>query len=168
MGRVLISSLCLAAALAILAGGLTASWWSYESDGMSVTTGLRESRFCFPDRCRSAWLGEGAHAERWVRAGAATYAAAFVAAGLLLLLAVTVLLRRARELVSKASLVAAVSAGISGVMFVWLAPEQYPEMSVGYSMVCFFLGAVLGIAAALAALRRRSSDAPSDACKGSE
>jgi hypothetical protein len=156
MARALITGLLLAAALAVLAGGLTVDWWSYESDGMSVTTGLRESRFCSPEGCQTAWLGEGSDHERWVRAGMATYAAAFLAAGLLLLVAATVVLRRARELLIKTSLVAAFSAALSGLIFVWLAPEQYRDMNTGYSMICFFLGTPLGFGAAFAALRQTS------------
>ena len=157
MSRGLLVSLALVATGLLLAGALTVSWWTYESGEWSASMGLRESRFCNPETCHAAPVGQGEDAQ-WVRAGEAAYAAAWVGAGLLLALVVVLLLRRRPDLLVKTALVAGVCALGSGVLYAIMAPS-YPGMSTGYSLYLYLVGSALSIVAAVAVLRAQPDEA---------
>ena len=152
MSRALVLFLTLASTLLILVGGLTIAWWAYHGDGWSVSVGLRETVFCSADLCQTAPTGGQDGDAQWVRAGAATYAASWLACGLLLALLVTVLVRRRYDLIIKTAMVACAAALVSGVVFVLQAPD-YDGMSAGYSLYCYFAGCALGGLAGFAWLR---------------
>ncbi len=145
------------AGASILLGGLSASWWTYENGDWSATIGLWESRLCNGGECNITALGSGQHPERWVRAGAASYAAALLSAGLIFAGVLTILLGRIRKLLLKTAVVASASAAASGLVFVWLVPE-YPGMTLGYSAYLYFAGALVGTGASVAALQLGTTD----------
>ena len=152
MGRPLAIALALGAAVLVLVGTLTASWWSSERNRWRASMGLQESRFCNDDTCRVGPVGGEASDAQWVRAGSASYAGGFVAGGLLLALVVTAATRRERDLLTKTTMVASASALVSAVVYVWLAPS-FPEMTPDYSMYTYFAGSALGLVAGAVSLR---------------
>lgn len=155
MNRAVVIALLIVAGVSVLLGGMSASWWAYESGDWNASIGLRESNFCNAGECRATALGTEQHEERWVRSGAASYAAALLSSGLIFAVVMTLLLGRVRELLVKTALVASFSAAVSGGVFVWLAPD-YQQMELGISAYAYLSGSLLGIGACIAALRVRA------------
>lgn len=163
MTRITSALLAFAAAALILVGGLTPSWWaqpgeSRQEGALHWSIGLREARLCGPERCTQATLDRIEWSEPWFRAGTAAYAAALLAGGLLLAAASGLALGRRGSLLISTALVAVVSAGVTGALFVWLMPE-YPDIAASYSMVAFFAGVVTGVLACLLGLRMSAGGA---------
>jgi hypothetical protein len=159
MSRLIIALTALAAAALLMVGGLTASWWVHASQGTRSSIGLREARLCGSLGCTDAPLGKIDQNDSWIRTGAASYAAALLAGGLLLAVSVTVALRRQRSLLTQTTLVALVCASLAGLAFVWLAPGD-PGMSAGYSMFAYFAGVIAGALGCVLAQRSLRRTAP--------
>jgi hypothetical protein len=155
----IIALIALVAAALLMVGGLTASWWVHASEGTRSSIGLREARLCGSVGCTDAPLGKIDQKNSWIRTGAASYAAALFAGGLLLAVAMSVALRRQRLLLTQTTLVAVACAGLAGLAFVWLAPG-YPGMSAGYSMFAYFAGVIAGGFGAVLAQRSQRRTAP--------
>jgi hypothetical protein len=163
MPRPLIALTAFIAAALLLAGGMTASWWvqSGQDAGSAPQSsiGLREARLCGSMGCTDAPLGTVERDQRWIRVGTAAHAAALLTAGLLLVMAAMVALRRQAFLVSQTTLVAVVCTGLAGLLFLWMAP-RYPGMSAGYSMFAYLAGVLAGGLACMLALRSKDRGQP--------
>lgn len=152
MLRVISLLLALVAAALLLVGGVTTHWWSQSGDHAQWSMGLRGARLCQESGCATTSLGNLAWGELSIRSGVSSYAAAFLASGLLLAVAVAVLLRRAPTLLVRTMMAAVVGAALAGIVFVMAAPSD-PAMGAGFSMYAYFAGVLAGVAAGVTALR---------------
>jgi hypothetical protein len=144
--------LTIAAALAgaaLLAIAVQAGRWWQVGD---VSIGPVSSHRCFSGECRVVglgWLGGGTG---WARLGQATYAAALLAALLLVVVAGALAGRRVVRIAAKSGLVAAGTALISGALFVAMFPDV-EGASLGYGVALYAGGLVLAIVAHVMLLR---------------
>lgn len=153
MSRILIAVMGFLAAAMIVLGGVSIGWWSQESGTMRSSIGLRGVEMCRGDDCSHTSLERLERDMGWVRAGAAAYTAALLVGGLALALAGMAVAGRRHRLLAGTGLVASLSAVVTGSWFLAAAPE-YPDMQPSYSMIMYFVGAGLGVLAALVALHR--------------
>lgn len=152
----LIAALGLAAAVMFLLGGLVLGWWSHADGELHTVVGLRQARLCRDGACASVSLDRlgGARDLGWIRIGLGAYAAAWVAAVLCLAMAGTAAAGKAAPLLSRTALVAVVSAGVMGLLFVLRAPPYVPG-SPGPGLVLYAAAALAGGVAVVLDLRRR-------------
>lgn len=154
----LVVVLGLGAGLLLLIGGFTMGWWTYADGELEVAIGLREARMCRPgqsDRaCSAVSLQRLISGDdvRWLRAGTGSYAVAWMAAMLSLAMAGLRAAGKASRLLARTGLVAAVSAGVVGALFVAWAPADVAR-EAGYGMGLYFGGAALAAACAVLGLR---------------
>lgn len=148
-----ISALGLAAGVALLLGGLIMSWWSYADGDLAVSIGLREARMCragqAADACSTVPLQRLNSVDNlsWVRAGTGAYAAAWMAAILSLATGGLAAARKASRMLGTTALVAVASAATVGLLFVTWVPADLSK-GLGWGMVLYFAGVVLGAASA--------------------
>lgn len=159
MYRFLLTCCAFGAAALMLIGGLTTSFWASTAEGSSASIGLSAIRQCTAAGCMQTPLEAFADSSAWVRAGAATYAAALMAGGLLLALAVSAATGMIHRLLVRTTMIALACAGVCVLIFVWLAP-QLASMSAGYSMIAYFAGMAAALVAVLMARRQVVAPAP--------
>lgn len=146
----------LAAGIALLLGGLVMSWWSYTDGDLAVSIGLREAHMCRgqgADACTSVSLQRLSSSGEtgWLRAGAGSYAAAWMAAILSLAMAGMGAAGKRSQLLGRTTLVAAVSAAVVGALFLsWVPADVARRPAPG--MALYFAGATLAGACAILGL----------------
>jgi hypothetical protein len=138
--------LALAAGIALLLGSLAMSWWSYADGGLTVSIGLREAHMCRTgqgaDACTAVSLHRLSSSGNlgWLRAGTGSYAAAWMAAVLSLAMAGMAAAGKRSLLLTRTTLVAAVSAaGVGALFLVWVPADLARRPDLG--MVLYFAGA---------------------------
>lgn len=157
----ILAALALLAAIMLLLGGLVVGWWSQEdrlADGtgtLQTVVGLREARLCRDGTCAAVSLDRlgGARELAWMRAGSGAYAAAWIAAVLCLALAGMAAAGTSSRLLRRTALVATLSAGVVGALFVCWAPP-YASGSPGPGLWLYAAGVLAALAAILLDLRR--------------
>lgn len=161
------ASLSAAALLLLLLGTLSRSWWNADQGGKTIGLGLLSA-----ERCMPAWNPDGdgplecevlrytelprSDAEKnewqtWIQVGRGGFGAGLVTS---LALALTALLGFARRSLPGPVSPGRIAAALSGaafavaIVFVVLLPDEAREAdaSLGYSMVVYVLGAILGVA----------------------
>jgi hypothetical protein len=108
-----------------------------------------------------SWAGGGA---RWERFGVATGAAGLIAMLVLVVVAGAVAAHRIPKLAARTALVAIATAAFAAAGFLATRPENGLPFALGRGVVLFAAAVVLGVAAAVLALRapgRNASDAGS-------
>jgi len=142
-------------AFGLIAGGAqTHSWWSGSSDGGSVGIGMRDVYLCLGERCAAkpmGSLGPELDSAGWYRAGMASSAAALLACALLLALGGALLFGKRNALLAKTAVMACAVAATAAIVYVVLFPG-HPETRMGYSVLMYFGGTGLGVAAGLTAV----------------
>ena len=162
MYRFLLTCFAFGAASLLLIGGLTTSFWASTVEGSGASIGLGAIRQCTAAGCLQTGLEAFATSPGWVRAGAASYAAALMAGGLLLALAVTAATGTVRRLLVRTTCVALACAGVCALIFIGLAPELV-NMRPGYSMIAYFAGMAAALVAVLMARAQVVAPAPAAA-----
>jgi hypothetical protein len=138
-------ALCAASAFAI---AVQSAWWS----AGEVAIGPFGSRHCFGGECRESGLSWLGGTDLWMRSGVAARAGGYIAMFVFVVLAGGIAARRAPLLVARASLVAIVTAAVTGGYFVGAFPGL-GGASLGLGAPLFGLGLVVGIGAAITVLR---------------
>ncbi|MEO8706753.1 MAG: hypothetical protein ABI867_42395 [Kofleriaceae bacterium] len=142
-------------ALALVAGIAFASsvqgghWWVIGGSEIGPF-GATRCEGCGP--AGLSWLGAG---EQWIRFGVATWAAGMIAMVVLLVLAAAVAAKRVPRLVAKMTLVAIVTAVITGAIFFAKFPRDVFPADIARGIWLFVIAIVLGSAAAIMVLRQR-------------
>lgn len=158
----ILAIVALLAAIMLLLGGLVLGWWSQEprsaedAGALQTVIGLREARLCRDDgTCAAVSLDRlGSTRElAWIRAGSGAYAAAWITAVLCLALAGMAAAGKSSRLLRRTTLVAAVSAGVVGALFVGWAPP-YVSGSPGPGLWLYAAGVLAALAAFFLDLRR--------------
>ena len=141
-------------AFGLIAGGAqTHSWWTGSSDGGSVGIGMRDVYLCLGDRCSAkpmGSLGPEFDSASWYRAGMASSAGALLACALLLALGGALVFGKRNALLAKTVVTACGAAAVAGIVYVVLFPG-HPNASMGHSVLLYFGGTALGIAAGVTA-----------------
>lgn len=155
----------LAAGISLLLGGLVSSWWSYRDGELMVSIGLREAQMCRvaqgADACTAVSLQRlsAPGSLGWLRAGTGSYAAAWMAAILSLAMAGLAAAGKRAPILTRTTLVAAVSAAVVGALFlVWAPADVARQADVG--MLLYFVGATLAGACAIVGLLTRETSRP--------
>ena len=137
--------LALAAASAFAIAVQAGMWWSVGE----VTIGPFGARNCFSGDCDLRWIGGS---DLWMRSAIATGVAGALSSFLLIVVAGAVAAGRTPKLLARMSLASIVTAIACATYFV----VQFPGVQgaeVGRGGVIFTLGIVLGIPAAIRAMR---------------
>jgi hypothetical protein len=148
-----------AIAVALAGAGLLAlavqggRWWEITDATIGdVTIGPVSSYRCFSGDCRVAGLGWIESVGGWTRAGQATYAAGLCAAAMLVFSAAGLAAKKVIRIVAKSGLVAALTAAVSGGVFVAMFPGV-SGAGLGRGFVFYALGVALAIAGQVLVLR---------------
>ncbi len=158
----MISALGFAAALCLLIGGFSTSWWAYTDGQLDTHIGLREAQLCREAACSSVVLPRlgtdaGGQDWRWVRAGTGTYAAAWIAGILCFAVAGMSAARRSSSLLSRTVTVATMCAALSGGLFITWAPA-FVARQPGVSMWLYFVGVAFAAVVSVTAAARARLD----------
>jgi hypothetical protein len=145
--RILSLVLALAGAVAF-ALAVQAAWWT----AGEVSIGPFGARHCFGGDCREAGLSWIGGSDLWMRAGVAARAGGYITMFVLIVLAGGLAARRVPRLIARASLVAILTAVVSGAYFA-IAFPGVGGASIAYGLVLFGAAIGLGVAAAITTLR---------------
>lgn len=124
------------------------AWWKVAE----VTVGPFGSRACFGGECRErglAWIGG---TDLWMRAAVASRAAGYIAMFALVFLAGALAAKRVPVLIARMSIVAILTALVSGIYF-YVAFPDLKEASLGLGLFFFAAAAIAGMAAAIIVAR---------------
>lgn len=150
----------IALALALIAASTFAiavqsAWWS----AGEVAIGPFGSRHCFSGECRETGLGWLQGSAMWIRSGVAARAGGYIAMFALVVLGGAVAAKRVPLLFARASLVAIVTAAVTGAYF-FAAFPGVGGSSMGLGAPLFAFAIAAGIGASLTVLRvsRRLAD----------
>lgn len=149
--RWLVVGIALLAAIAFAMSVQGGRWWTV--GGMEgVEIGPYGSKQCFGGECRPAGLSWTGGTMRWARTGIGTWAAGLLSMLMLLVVAGAVAANRVPRLAARTTLVAIVTAAVTGGLFIAQVPDV-PGASFDRGVVLFAIAIVLGVAAALGVLR---------------
>jgi hypothetical protein len=124
------------------------AWWKVAE----VTVGPFGSRHCFGGECRESGLSWIGGSDLWMRAAVASRAAGYIAMFALVLLAGAVAAKRIPVLVARMSIVAILTALVSGIYF-FAAFPGLKEASLGLGGLFFTAATIAGMAAAIIVAR---------------
>jgi hypothetical protein len=128
------------------------AWWSVGE----VTIGPFGARHCFGGECRESGLKWIGGSELWMRSAVAVRAAGYIAMFVLIMLAGAIAARREPKLVARGAVAAIVTAAAVGAYFAAAFPGiNGASMSLG--VIEFAVAIVVGVAAVVTFLRRRSA-----------
>jgi hypothetical protein len=145
--RILPLVLALAGATAF-AIAVHAAWWS----AGEVSIGPFGARHCFGGECRETGLSWIGGTDLWMRSGVAARAGGYISMFVLIVIAGALASKRIPRLMAKASMVAILTATVSGAYFLFAFPGVN-SATIGAGMVLFIGGIVLGVASAILTLR---------------
>jgi hypothetical protein len=145
--RILALVLALVGATAF-ALAMQSPWWT----AGEVSIGPFGARHCFGGECRETGLSWIGATDLWMRSGVAVRAGGYIAMFVLIIVAGALAARRIPTLMSKASIVAILTASVSGGYFAAAFPSL-GGASVSYGLVMFAVGIATGIASAVVTLR---------------
>ena len=138
----------LAAAALLAIGAIVPRWWTGEAYGVDEGVGLRGVELCAREGCTSRGLADlGARSRSWPLLGATGFAVSWVAVAFLVAAAVMTMRRLApawRMRVGRAAGAFSLFALVVGVAFVGTYPG-FSGLGIGWGMIAFHLGAVLGV-----------------------
>jgi hypothetical protein len=145
--------------VALALGGATSfalavqtSWWKVGE----VAIGPFGSRHCFDGECRETglmWIGGS---DLWMRSAIAARAAGYIAMFVLLMFAGAIAAKREPTLLARGVLASIVTAAATGAYFAAAFPGV-PGAGVSGGVFEFAIAIVLGVAAVVLFLRRRTS-----------
>jgi hypothetical protein len=145
--RVVPLLLALAGACAF-ALALQSPWWG----AGEVAIGPFGSRHCFGGECREAGLSWIGASELWLRASVATRAAGYIAMFLLVIVAGTLAARRTPRLIAGSTMVAVLTATVTGAYF-FVAFPGLGGVGLAYGAIIFGVAIVLALASVVLTLR---------------
>jgi len=153
--RLLPLILALAGACAF-AFAVQTAWWS----AGGVTIGPFGSRHCFGGECGEGGLAFLGGTDLWMRAGVASRAAGYITMFILIIVAGALAAKRVPTVIARSSLVATLTAMVSGGYFLAAFPAASlgHEESIGPGVYLFVGAVVLAIAAGVFTLRLPTPD----------
>jgi hypothetical protein len=138
------------AAILIVFGTVSPSWWSGDKGALEMGVGLREMELCASLSCVTRGLeGLGGASTTWPKLGAVAFALGWASAALLALSAALVLLRRDARAARLGKLASAVSlfSLVVGAGFAWTYPG-FDGLGAGWGLIAYLGGAAIGVGAA--------------------
>lgn len=143
---------CAAGALLILLSVFTKSWFSESEGKMSMGIGLWSAEICFGDECKSESMsasekGMKGGDKAFVYVGKINFLIGLAATGLLGLLAFAGFTQK-KDLTGKFGKFGMIAAGVFllfSLVFLFLKPESFDKIGVGFSFFMALLGGIGGI-----------------------
>ncbi len=152
------------AAVLMLVGAFSHSWWAKSNGGTRVGVGLTEFEACRGGECESKEMGDVVEDDEkvWVTFGSMTFYMTFAVLLTFIFAAVEAVRRSAPQKLRK---LAISSASMSGLLlslaglFLAMAPKYVSrnEFPIGYSSIVYLVGAVAGIVAGILLAREAAT-----------
>ncbi|HUS27425.1 MAG TPA: hypothetical protein VMZ53_02920 [Kofleriaceae bacterium] len=128
---------------------MQSAWWTMSS----VIVGPFGTRNCpgGADECGFAWLGT--NHDLFMRSAVATRAGGYIAMFVYIMVAGAIAAKRVPSLLSKAGIVAILTASAAAITFFVKFPGSFGEPSLGAGPILFVVGVVAGVIASVRVLR---------------
>jgi hypothetical protein len=142
------SAVAALAAVLLVLGSWSTSWWSGADGDMTFSAGPRLVELCGGGECQDAALST-VGSSAWMQLGLVALTAGVVGSVLLLAAVARVLLRPGgRSALPSAAGLACAAGVVVGIAFVWVAPPEVASLAFGWSVLAYFAGAAIGAGSA--------------------